>query len=61
MAETTTTINSKVNHAKCEDLPRQPPYDIVVSGTGVQGGLRDTQLEDFARQIETEKSDRRRI
>ena len=41
MAETT---RKSLKNAQRKDLSRQPPHPTVITGTGVQGGLSDSQL-----------------
>ena len=51
-------LQNELENAERENLPRQPPYDAVVSSTGIQGGLRDTELDYFNGQIATKEFDR---
>ncbi len=55
MAEKTTSKDLK--NAERKDLPGQPPYSIVFTGTGIPGGLSDSQLtltgeEDWSKEFD---------
>ena len=58
MAEETTS-ESLTNAS--QNLPRQPFYSTVVTGTGVPGGLQDSELKIPTRTEETIEFDNRGI
>ena len=59
MAEETTS--ESLTNARSQNLPRQPFISTVITGTGVPGGLQDSELKIPTRTEETVEFDNRGI
>ena len=59
MAEETTS--ESLTNARSQNLPRQPFNSTVITGTGVPGGLQDSELKIPTRKEETIEFDNRGI